>query len=75
MELVYGEKTRGAAEKKEGKPSAGKTPAFSGNGGDKETKDAAAKPLKKAPAAKVREIAKRLSDNHSCLWLHLTVTY
>ncbi|PKK31197.1 cytoskeleton associated protein 5 [Columba livia] len=52
VELVYGEKTRGAAEKKEGKPSAGKTPAFSGNGGDKETKDAAAKPLKKAPAAK-----------------------
>ncbi|XP_071665230.1 cytoskeleton-associated protein 5 isoform X1 [Patagioenas fasciata] len=52
VELVYGKKTGGAAEKKEGKPIAGKTPAFSGNGGDKETKDAAAKPLKKAPAAK-----------------------
>uniref|UniRef100_A0A8C3KIP3 Cytoskeleton associated protein 5 n=1 Tax=Calidris pygmaea TaxID=425635 RepID=A0A8C3KIP3_9CHAR len=54
VELVYGKKTGGAAEKKEGKPVTGKTPALSGPGGDKETKDAAAKPgsLKKAPAAK-----------------------
>ncbi|XP_014805790.1 PREDICTED: cytoskeleton-associated protein 5 [Calidris pugnax] len=54
VELVYGKKTGGAAEKKESKPVTGKTPALSGPGGDKETKDAAAKPgsLKKAPAAK-----------------------
>ncbi|NXY42903.1 CKAP5 protein, partial [Ceuthmochares aereus] len=54
VELVYGKKTGGAAEKKEGKPVPGKTPALSGTGGDKETKDAAAKrgPPKKAPAVK-----------------------
>ncbi|NXF32228.1 CKAP5 protein, partial [Nyctibius bracteatus] len=54
VELVYGKKTGGAAEKKEGKPIAGKTPALSGSGGDKETKDAASKPgaLKKAPTVK-----------------------
>ncbi|NWW54387.1 CKAP5 protein, partial [Pedionomus torquatus] len=54
VELVYGKKTGGAAEKKEGKPVTGKTPALSGPGGDKETKDAATKPvsLKKAPTAK-----------------------
>ncbi|XP_009952689.1 PREDICTED: cytoskeleton-associated protein 5 isoform X2 [Leptosomus discolor] len=54
VELVYGKKTGGAAEKKEGKPLAGKTPALSGPGGDKETKDGATKPgpLKKAPAVK-----------------------
>ncbi|KAM6133756.1 LOW QUALITY PROTEIN: cytoskeleton-associated protein 5 [Phoenicopterus ruber ruber] len=53
VELVYGKKTGGAAEKKEGKPATGKTPALSGTGGDKETKDAAAKPgpPKQAPAA------------------------
>uniref|UniRef100_A0A8C9EJ54 Cytoskeleton associated protein 5 n=1 Tax=Pavo cristatus TaxID=9049 RepID=A0A8C9EJ54_PAVCR len=53
VELVYGKKT-GAAEKKEGKPVAGKTPALSGSAGDKEIKDAAAKPgpQKKAPAVK-----------------------
>lgn len=61
VELVYGKKTGGAAEKKEGKPLTGKTPALLGSGGDKETKDAATKPapLKKAPVVKVREIAKR----------------
>ncbi|XP_069714066.1 cytoskeleton-associated protein 5 isoform X4 [Phaenicophaeus curvirostris] len=54
VELVYGKKTGGAAEKKEGKPAPGKTPALAGTGGDKETKDTAAKrgPLKKAPAVK-----------------------
>ncbi|NXJ95831.1 CKAP5 protein, partial [Corythaixoides concolor] len=54
VELVYGKKTGGDAEKKEGKAITGKTPALSGTGGDKETKDAAAKPgpLKKAPAVK-----------------------
>ncbi|XP_009893957.1 PREDICTED: cytoskeleton-associated protein 5 isoform X3 [Charadrius vociferus] len=54
VELVYGKKTGGAAEKKEGKPITGKTPALSGTGGDKEAKDAATKsgPLKKAPTAK-----------------------
>ncbi|KAM6131157.1 cytoskeleton-associated protein 5 isoform 2-T2 [Pterocles gutturalis] len=54
VELVYGKKAGGAAEKKEGKPISGKTPALSGTGGDKETKDAAAKPgpLKKAPPVK-----------------------
>uniref|UniRef100_A0A8D0EYY0 Cytoskeleton associated protein 5 n=1 Tax=Strix occidentalis caurina TaxID=311401 RepID=A0A8D0EYY0_STROC len=54
VELVYGKKTGGAAEKKEGKPITGKTPVLSGTGGDKETKDAATKPgpLKKAPAVK-----------------------
>uniref|UniRef100_A0A8B9CAI6 Cytoskeleton associated protein 5 n=2 Tax=Anser TaxID=8842 RepID=A0A8B9CAI6_9AVES len=54
VELVYGKKTGGAAEKKESKPVAGKTPALSGTAADKETKDAATKPgpLKKAPAAK-----------------------
>ncbi|XP_010190132.1 PREDICTED: cytoskeleton-associated protein 5 isoform X2 [Mesitornis unicolor] len=52
VELACGKKTGGAAEKKEGKPVTGKTPALSGN--DKETKDAATKPgpLKKAPAVK-----------------------
>ncbi|NXF03510.1 CKAP5 protein, partial [Smithornis capensis] len=44
VELVYGKKTGGATEKKEGKPVAGKTPAPPGPGGDKETKDAATKP-------------------------------
>ncbi|PKU35108.1 cytoskeleton-associated protein 5 [Limosa lapponica baueri] len=55
VELVYGKKTGGAAEKKESKPVTGKTPALSGPGGDKETKDAAVKPgaLKKAPPAKI----------------------
>ncbi|KFV14206.1 Cytoskeleton-associated protein 5 [Tauraco erythrolophus] len=54
VELVYGKKTGGGAEKKEGKAVTGKTPALSGTGGDKETKDAATKPgpLKKAPAVK-----------------------
>ncbi|NXU51845.1 CKAP5 protein, partial [Turnix velox] len=54
VELVYGKKTGGAAEKKENKPVAGKTPAVSGAGGDKEAKDAATKAgsLKKPPAAK-----------------------
>ncbi|NXC15820.1 CKAP5 protein, partial [Corythaeola cristata] len=54
VELVYGKKTGGGAEKKEGKAITGKTPALSGTGGDKETKDAATKPgpLKKAPAVK-----------------------
>ncbi|XP_061318213.1 cytoskeleton-associated protein 5 isoform X2 [Pezoporus flaviventris] len=54
VELVYGKKTGGAAEKKEGRPVSGKTPALSGSGGDKETKDAATKPgpQKKAPAVK-----------------------
>lgn len=75
VELVYGKKTGGAAEKKEGKPIAGKTPAFSGNGGDKETKDAAAKPLKKAPAVKVREIAKRLMQSQTTVIVRQTVTY
>ncbi|KAM9557666.1 cytoskeleton-associated protein 5 isoform 1-T2 [Guaruba guarouba] len=54
VELVYGKKTGGAAEKKEGKPVSGKTTALSGSGGDKETKDAATKPgpQKKPPAVK-----------------------
>ncbi|XP_010023181.1 PREDICTED: cytoskeleton-associated protein 5 isoform X2 [Nestor notabilis] len=54
VELVYGKKTGGAAEKKEGKPVSGKTPALSGSSGDRETKDAASKPgpQKKAPAVK-----------------------
>ncbi|XP_050752876.1 cytoskeleton-associated protein 5 isoform X6 [Gymnogyps californianus] len=54
VELIYGKKTGGAAEKKEGKPITGKAPALSGSGGDKETKDAATKPgpLKKAPTVK-----------------------
>ncbi|XP_009997850.1 PREDICTED: cytoskeleton-associated protein 5 isoform X3 [Chaetura pelagica] len=54
VELVYGKKTGGAAEKKEGKPIAGRTPALSGSVADRETKDAATKPgpLKKAPAVK-----------------------
>ncbi|NXO35737.1 CKAP5 protein, partial [Locustella ochotensis] len=54
VELVYGKKTGGAAEKKEGKPITGKTAALAGPAGDKETKDAAAKPgpLKKASAVK-----------------------
>ncbi|XP_061853782.1 cytoskeleton-associated protein 5 isoform X2 [Colius striatus] len=54
VELVYGKKTGGAAEKKESKPIAGKPSALSGSGGDKETKDAASKPgpPKKAPAVK-----------------------
>ncbi|OXB57674.1 hypothetical protein ASZ78_007747 [Callipepla squamata] len=53
VELVYGKKT-GAAEKKEGKPVAGKTPALSGSAGEKDVKDSAAKPgpQKKAPAVK-----------------------
>ncbi|NWZ04218.1 CKAP5 protein, partial [Agelaius phoeniceus] len=54
VELVYGKKAGGAAEKKEGKPITGKTTALPGPAGDKETKDAATKPgpLKKASAAK-----------------------
>ncbi|NXB93753.1 CKAP5 protein, partial [Vidua chalybeata] len=54
VELVYGKKAGGAAEKKEGKPIAGKTTALPGPAGDKETKDAATKPgpLKKASAVK-----------------------
>lgn len=57
MELVYGKKTGGAAEKKEGKPITGKTTAVAGPAGDKETKDAATKPgpLKKGSAVKVRD--------------------
>ncbi|KAJ7406101.1 Cytoskeleton-associated protein 5 [Pitangus sulphuratus] len=52
VELVYGKKTGGAAEKREGKPVAGKTAALQGPGGDKETKDAAAKPgPQKKPSA------------------------
>lgn len=55
--MVYGKKPGGAAEKKEGKPIAGKTAALPGPGGDKEIKDAATKPgpLKKASAVKVRD--------------------
>uniref|UniRef100_A0A8C5J3H9 Cytoskeleton associated protein 5 n=1 Tax=Junco hyemalis TaxID=40217 RepID=A0A8C5J3H9_JUNHY len=54
VELVYGKKAGGAAEKKEGKPITGKTTALPGPAGDKETKDTATKPgpLKKASAAK-----------------------
>ncbi|NWV68436.1 CKAP5 protein, partial [Malurus elegans] len=54
VELVYGKKPGGAAEKKEGKLVAGKTAALPGPGGDKEIKDAASKPgsLKKATAVK-----------------------
>ncbi|NXH53204.1 CKAP5 protein, partial [Rhabdornis inornatus] len=54
VELVYGKKPGGAAEKKEGRPIAGKTAALPGPAGDKETKDAATKPgpLKKASAVK-----------------------
>ncbi|XP_063254512.1 cytoskeleton-associated protein 5 isoform X2 [Prinia subflava] len=54
VEVVYGKKPGGAAEKKEGKPITGKTAALAGSAGDKETKDAAAKPgpLKKASAVK-----------------------
>lgn len=54
VELVYGKKAGGAAEKKEGKPIAGKTTAVPGPAGDKETKDAATKPgpPKKASAVK-----------------------
>lgn len=72
VELVYGKKPGGAGEKKEGKPIAGKTAALPGPGGDKETKDAAAKPgpLKKASAVKVRDC-----QTFSCLWLHQIVTF
>lgn len=68
VELVYGKKTGGAAEKKESKPVAGKTPVLSGTAADKETKDAATKPgpLKKAPAAKVRDF-QEVVDNCICL--------
>nr|XP_010302844.1 PREDICTED: cytoskeleton-associated protein 5 isoform X2 [Balearica regulorum gibbericeps] len=61
VELVYGKKTGGAAEKKEGKPVTGKTPALSGTGGDKEAKEAATKPgpLKKAPAVKSGGLPKK----------------
>ncbi|XP_039921938.1 cytoskeleton-associated protein 5 isoform X1 [Hirundo rustica] len=54
VELVYGKKPGGAAEKKEAKPVTGKSAALAGPAGDKETKDAAAKPgpLKKASAVK-----------------------
>lgn len=54
VELVYGKKAGGAAEKKEGKPITGKTTAVPGPAGDKETKDAATKsgPPKKASAVK-----------------------
>ncbi|XP_065610988.1 cytoskeleton-associated protein 5 [Cyrtonyx montezumae] len=53
VELVSGKKD-GAAEKKEGKPVAGKAPALSGSAGEKDIKDSAAKPgpQKKAPAVK-----------------------
>ncbi|NXR28460.1 CKAP5 protein, partial [Cinclus mexicanus] len=54
VELVYGKKAGGAAEKKEGKPVAGKTAVLPGPAGDKETKDAVTKPgpLKKPSAVK-----------------------
>uniref|UniRef100_A0A8C3HQP7 Cytoskeleton associated protein 5 n=1 Tax=Chrysemys picta bellii TaxID=8478 RepID=A0A8C3HQP7_CHRPI len=54
VELAYGKNTGGAADKKECRPAAGKTPVLSGAAGDKDTKDTSAKsgPLKKAPAAK-----------------------
>ncbi|KAJ7414700.1 Cytoskeleton-associated protein 5 [Willisornis vidua] len=54
VELVYGKKTGGAADKREGKPIAGKTAALPGPGGDRETKDSATKPgpQKKASAVK-----------------------
>lgn len=67
VELVYGKKT-GAAEKKEGKPVAGKAPALSGSAGDKEIKDAAAKPgpQKKAPVVKVRD-CQEVIGNSICL--------
>lgn len=67
VELVYGKKA-GAAEKKEGKPVAGKTPALSSTAGDKEIKDAAAKPgpQKKAPAVKVRD-CQEVIDSSICL--------
>lgn len=54
--MVYGKKPGGAAEKKEGKPVAGKAAALPGPAGEKETKDAATKPgpLKKTSAVKVR---------------------
>uniref|UniRef100_A0A8C3XB01 Cytoskeleton associated protein 5 n=1 Tax=Cyanoderma ruficeps TaxID=181631 RepID=A0A8C3XB01_9PASS len=57
VELVYGKKTGGAAEKKEGKPIAGKTTALPGPAGDREAKDAATKPgpPKKGSAVKVRD--------------------
>ncbi|XP_033370772.1 cytoskeleton-associated protein 5 isoform X3 [Parus major] len=54
VELVYGKKPGGPAEKKEGKPITGKTAALPGPAGDKETKDAATRPgpLKKTSAMK-----------------------
>ncbi|XP_041280411.1 cytoskeleton-associated protein 5 isoform X1 [Onychostruthus taczanowskii] len=54
VELVYGKKAGGPAEKKEGKPVTGKATAVPGPAGDKETKDAVTKPgpLKKASAVK-----------------------
>ncbi|NWZ61771.1 CKAP5 protein, partial [Acrocephalus arundinaceus] len=54
VELVYGKKTGGAAEKKEGKPVAGKTAALAGPADAATAKDAATKPgpLKKASAVK-----------------------
>ncbi|XP_023783864.1 cytoskeleton-associated protein 5 isoform X2 [Cyanistes caeruleus] len=54
VELVYGKKPGGPAEKKEGKPITGKTAALPGPAGDKETKDAATRPgpLKKTSAVK-----------------------
>ncbi|XP_025938162.1 cytoskeleton-associated protein 5 isoform X1 [Apteryx rowi] len=61
VELVYGKKMGGTADKKEGKPAIGKAPVLSGAAGDKETKDAAAKPgpLKKAPAMKSGGLPKK----------------
>uniref|UniRef100_A0A8B9QFH8 Cytoskeleton associated protein 5 n=1 Tax=Apteryx owenii TaxID=8824 RepID=A0A8B9QFH8_APTOW len=61
VELVYGKKMGGTADKKEGKPATGKAPVLSGAAGDKETKDAAAKPgpLKKAPAMKSGGLPKK----------------
>uniref|UniRef100_A0A8C3HP73 Cytoskeleton associated protein 5 n=1 Tax=Chrysemys picta bellii TaxID=8478 RepID=A0A8C3HP73_CHRPI len=49
VELAYGKNTGGAADKKECRPAAGKTPVLSGAAGDKDTKDTSAKsgPLKK----------------------------
>ncbi|NXR49178.1 CKAP5 protein, partial [Hippolais icterina] len=54
VELVYGKKTGGAAEKKEGKPIAGKTAALAGPADAAAAKDAGTKPgpLKKASAVK-----------------------
>lgn len=57
MELAGGGKTGGGIDRKESKPVAGKAPVLSGAAGDKDTKENVLKsgPLKKPPAAKVRE--------------------